>query len=436
MFTLIKEDKNKIIFLNYLFASIPLSIIIGNLAININVLIICLLGLLTYGSKIFNWEKKLYKNLIYFFFIYLIFITFFNNFHRFQENSLYISHLIKSFFYLRFLIFFLILKTLIKDKKLNLKILIISFSFFSCLISLDIIIQIVFEKNLLGLTISAYRPSGFFGNENIAGGYIQKFILFFIILILTTLEKKRKNFLLLPDSIFLFFFIIIFLTGNRMPALIFVITTFVYYLLEKKFKKIFIYFFLICTIILISLQTNYNRLNTQILSFISETKNILIVSPVIFNLNPESKEYQEISIKSNYLLHFNTSVQIWKKNKIFGHGLKSFPLNCSYEKNQTCNTHPHNYFLEILLDTGLIGLILMYSFILFGIKDFLKYYFSFKNKYKTFLLPFFLIIFFEFFPLRSSGSFFTTTNSVTIFLILPFFLNYEKIIGLLFTKKK
>lgn len=436
MFTLIKENSYKFVLINYLFALLPLSLIMGNLAINLNVVIICFLGLSIYRSRTFKWDKKFYKNLIYFFFIYLICVTFFKNINNIHNNNLYQINLIKSFFYLRFLIFFLILNMLIEEKKFNIRLFFISCSFFSCIISVDIVVQFILGKNLLGQTISAYRPSSFFGDENIAGGYIQKFIFFFIIPILIYLENSKKKNLYSSDLIFLILFAIIFLTGNRMPSLIFVFTVFFYYMLKKEFKKIIIYFFLISSILLLSLQVSYNRINIKILSFVDETKNIIIFSPKIFGLNENNEEFREINLKSPYLLHFNTAIQIWKKNKIFGHGLKSFPLNCSYKKNQTCNTHPHNYFLEILLDVGLIGVIIIYSFILLGIKDFLKYYISFQNKYKTILLPFFFIIFFEFFPLRSSGSFFTTTNSVTIFLMLPFFLNYKKIINIVFTKNK
>jgi hypothetical protein len=42
-------------------------------------------------------------------------------------------------------------------------------------------------------------------------------------------------------------------------------------------------------------------------------------------------------------------------------------------------------------------------------------------------MPYFLMFFFEFFPLRSSGSFFTTTNSILIFLTLAIIINIEKI---------
>ena len=142
------------------------------------------------------------------------------------------------------------------------------------------------------------------------------------------------------------------------------------------------------------------------------------------------KNYKDESInfRSGYLIHFNSGIQAWKENKFFGKGLKSFPLNCKYGDNQTCNSHPHNYIIEIILDTGLVGLILIYSVFLISLMNFLKFYFLIYNqRIKLLTLPFFLIIFFEFFPFRSTGSFFTTSVSTIIFLFLAVFMNFKKI---------
>jgi O-antigen ligase len=152
---------------------------------------------------------------------------------------------------------------------------------------------------------------------------------------------------------------------------------------------------------------------------------IIKKSPKLFLYNKIDENH---SWHSGYLIHFNSGVQQWKKNKVLGSGLKSFRLNCTYENNQTCNTHPHNYFIELLVDTGLMGSIIIYLVFIIGFKNFLIFYLNQKNiNLRLTSVVFFLTIFFEFFPLRSSGSFFTTNNATFIFLILPFFLNIKKI---------
>ena len=147
----------------------------------------------------------------------------------------------------------------------------------------------------------------------------------------------------------------------------------------------------------------------------------------LFKLPKLFKDNNQV-IKSGYLLHFNSGIQIWKDDKIFGKGLKSFRLNCKFGKNLVCNTHPHNYFIEIMVDMGLLGLILIYSIFVISLIKFVKFYSLRKKKEdKLFLLPFLFITFFELFPFRSSGSFFTSGNAAHIFFLLPFFLNSNKL---------
>ena len=60
---------NKINLTNCLICLLPLSMIIGSLAININTVLICLAGLITYKFEIFKMEKKIYQYLLYCFFL-------------------------------------------------------------------------------------------------------------------------------------------------------------------------------------------------------------------------------------------------------------------------------------------------------------------------------------------------------------------------------
>ena len=106
-------------------------------------------------------------------------------------------------------------------------------------------------------------------------------------------------------------------------------------------------------------------------------------------------------------------------NKFVGGGVKSFRINCEYGTNTTCNSHPHNYIIEILVDTGVVGLVLIYSIFILAVLNFIKLYNkSYYFKFKFLFTPFFLITFLEFFPLRSTGSFFTTSNATIIFFML------------------
>ena len=88
-----------------------------------------------------------------------------------------------------------------------------------------------------------------------------------------------------------------------------------------------------------------------------------------------------------------------------------------------CNIHPHNYYLEILAETGIVGLFLIISlFFIISIKVLQKIHLSeMITDDKKKLIPFFIIFFAEIFPLKTTGSFFTTGNATFLFIILAFF---------------
>ena len=78
--------------------------------------------------------------------------------------------------------------------------------------------------------------------------------------------------------------------------------------------------------------------------------------------------------------------------------------------------HPHNYYLEILVDLGIFGFLI---FLIIACMILKKTYKILKHPlYKYTISPFFYVFFMEVFPLKTSGSFFTTNNSVVIFLSL------------------
>ena len=248
------------------------------------------------------------------------------------------------------------------------------------------------------------------------------FFIFFIPII--TGDKKYINLTII--SLFLIFATAIIVTLNRMPLIIFLFSIVLYFFLEKKIKEILyvltIFFLLMATFINFSsnkrIQINTKKFVKEVTFFVSHAPNLFI----------HNKNNTNQKIYSDYLILFNSGVQLWKENKLFGQGIKSFRVKCKQAKHETCGSHPHNYLIELMVDVGIVGLVSWYLIIILSITNFLKYYIKENNFiHKLYSSPFFLLIFTEFFPFRSSGSFFTTGNSAFIFLILAIFLNLNKI---------
>lgn len=113
---------------------------------------------------------------------------------------------------------------------------------------------------------------------------------------------------------------------------------------------------------------------------------------------------------TNYYNLFSTAYNIFLENQFTGIGIKNFRYYCEKELEYICSTHPHNYYLELLSEVGLIGFSLFTIFIfLFSFKIIKS---RIKNKLTTLLV--FLLFFF---PLQSSMS---LTSSQSAFLICFF----------------
>ena len=83
-----------------------------------------------------------------------------------------------------------------------------------------------------------------------------------------------------------------------------------------------------------------------------------------------------------YLKEFSTFYDTWLMNKYIGGGIKNFRFYCHERKNIDkdnkfiCNMHPHNYYLEILTETGLVGFVsVLVMFISVLYLTFIKKYF-------------------------------------------------------------
>ena len=140
--------------------------------------------------------------------------------------------------------------------------------------------------------------------------------------------------------------------------------------------------------------------------------------------------YELLPIGSGHVVIYLTAIDIWTDNPIIGHGIKSFRIKCLTKlhlPNRICATHPHNYYLELLNDTGLLGTLFFICAIFYLIiNKFFNFKYYEKNE-KLLFICLLIIIIAEFFPLKSSGSFFSTTNSSFIFLILGMLNGLKKI---------
>lgn len=391
--------------INLFFSFFPISMMLGTLIVNLNILIFFLLTLFISKEKFFNYKFNLIDKLIFFFFCYIFFVLFMNFFDLYLNNKILSKTIIlKTIFYLRFLFLFFSLRFLIEKKILNINWFMLSAAISASFISFDILIQYFFGKNLFGIKpFSTHHFSSIFKDELIAGSYLQKFSLFILFI------PFLKNFFLknIYFKIFLILLIsfCILLSGNRMPLILFVFSIFIYFLFNERLKKMLLSVLLFITVFLlvaINLNQNFKENFERFYYNTADIFNIILFQDL-------TKQPMHIW-KKPYITEFQCGKEAIKSNPVFGGGIRSFRINFV-----NCSSHPHNYYLEIWADLGFLGLFIFTSISWLIIKNL---YFNniYLKKLKNNIWPFFLIICAEVFPLKSSGSFFTTKNSLIIFM--------------------
>lgn len=416
-------------FINFIILLMPISFIAGNLLINLNIVILLVSCFFIYKLKIFKIQLNKIDMIILIFFFYIFINSFYNNFLNFNffgapDNLV----LIKSFFYLRFLLLYFVIRFLIIKNVINYKLFLYTLGFCSFFVSFDIIIQFFFGRDLFGLEGSGRRLTGPFGDEYIAGSYIQRFFIFLPFALLIFAKNKETHiFKLLVFSIMGISMFGILFAGNRMPFILFIITLFMIFFYAKTLRKIFL-------ILMVFFTTSFFFLYKTNLQLTNHVDNFKIKTLEILDYAKTKIETGEIRPYNVYIKEIESGILTWERNKFFGGGIKSFHWHCSkverlkmikfLTKNGliNCNNHPHNYYLEILAELGMVGfLLVIVIFLTVIIKSIIYMHFSkSSNIERKIIVPFFIILMVEIFPLKTTGSFFTTSNATFLFILLSF----------------
>lgn len=416
-------------YFSLLLALVPLSFIAGNLIININIILLIISSLIVFKKKIFDINYFILDKLVFLYFALILFTGIFNDIIFHLNDVIYAGGSInKTFFYFKYLFLYIILRMLIEKNFLNLKFFFISCSLLSLFVCFDIFFQYLFGKDIFGIEAQgSYRKlSGPFGSELIAGGYILRFSLFsfFLLPIFYSKKYEKYNFYIIP-FLFLIFISGIILSGNRMPLIIFVFMIFLIILFQKKLRRFLIPFTIVFSMIFFIAFKYSPLIKENFHNFYSQVSNMITI--II------KKDFDNKNVPP-YLKEFHTFYGTWTMSKYIGGGVKNFRTLCHERPNRLensefiCNMHPHNYYLEILTETGAIGFIIVSSIFLI-----MLYFIIFKknktnldSKARYEILPFIFLFFMEIFPIKSSGSFFTTGNSTYVFIMMAILITLLK----------
>ncbi len=419
----IKININNIIF--FLLLTIPLCAIAGNLLINLNILLTSIFGiLLILKNKTFNLFKENPELIILTIFFLLSFLI-----------SVYLqSSILKSFLTIKFLIYTISIVFFLNNNDYAFKKILFFHSIICLILVVDVILQSYLSRNIFGIKNNFNFNSSFYGDEKLAGFHIQYFSFFVIFLMSSIFKNKFINdlFLLIiqvaiPLSIYV--------SLNRISIIIYFLGILIYFILIEKRKKILT---IISTILFIFLATTHpdDKINEKYKSFFSHSTLIYTKFFENYDYLENIKDSKTIKNKSNNEIKnkdrysgsghanlFSVALHIWNENKLIGIGYKNFFKECEVLDNLICSSHPHNIYLDILLNSGLV------NFINFILIIFLLFFKSMKiilsnsfNKQFTFCI--FISFFTFFFPLKSAGSIYASYFGSFTFLLLGLAIYY------------
>ena len=394
----------------------PVFFILGKSFVNIAVITLTFSCIILYLCNKVNPFAKI-ENILFGIFFFYIFINSLINFINFDN-------VLKSFALFRYIFFSTAIVYTISNVSLSeLKKIKYLYSFIIIFVIIDIFFQYSFGFDIFGFEPGmcedghCLRYQGPFGKELIAGSFLAYFGLIAIIFFFNGT---------ILNLFFLIFGVTILITGDRSPFIAYLIFFFSYIIISKqklvnKLYLVFILFicFFLAFNLLSSAKTRYLDFSKDIAySGIKKVENNKIV-----DILKEAKE-------SPWGKHYQVAWAMFLDKPINGHGYNSFQTKCKkYEmitntnngKFKGCSRHPHNAFLEILAEQGLIGILILNVIIFYIINKIFTLKFKNQDIKKKFFLSGILFLCF-YFPLKPTGSLFSVWLGAITFFVYSFYL--------------
>ena len=297
------------------------------------------------------------KPLIIFFIfcVYCILISFFN------AKDVLLSFE-SSLFYFRIGIFSCFIWYLIeKDKSILIYFYYALILCFSALV-IDGYFQYFTGVNLSGIKVTNIRVSSFFGDELIMGSYLSR--LFPLLFAIFLIKPKKKIEIYFIGLLFVLVDILIFMSGERTAFFFINLSTIFILILIKKYQKFRFLTFVVSIICIFILSLDSSDLSKRM--FKIPAKNMGLIEstnkPIIFTPQHDSL--------------IRTAYKMFEDKPVFGHGPKMFRIMCNDVNYATgitpCMTHPHNFYIQLLAETGIIGFLFLFCVLVWVLFSALK----------------------------------------------------------------
>ena len=251
-----------------------------------------------------------------------------------------------SLFHFRFGLFALSILYILNNDEKVLKYLTISFLFVFIFILIDGYFQYIAGYNFFGFEYSQQygRLSGVFGDRWIIGNFLSRTLPIIFALLLMNYNYSKKI-LYLMIIILILTDVLIFLSGERSAFISLILCSILIIILSNKWKVVRGLSLIFSAFIIFIISISDNNIKNRMIDHTVNQINFL---------------------SSNYIpdheLMFNSAYHMFLNSPIIGHGTKMYRHLCSEDKYyfehgsyNSCSTHPHNSYFQLLAETGILG---------------------------------------------------------------------------------
>jgi O-antigen ligase len=358
----------------------------------------------TFKNKLYSYYKNIFFYIFISFYIYLVLNSLINNFNL---DSLKIS-----IFYFRFGIFSIAVWYILNKKEFFLKYLFYCFVVCFVFLILDSYYQYFIGENIFGFKIDAgtNRPSSLFGAELILGSYLSRLYgIFFGLAIYLYNFNKDRNYFYFLGLLFVLLESLIFVSGERV-AFFYLNLSSIFVILLIKDYKIYRIVIMAIAIVLVS-----------VVSLVNDNAKKRIIDQTITQMNIKGDDGVKI-FSQQHQNHYISAYKMFRDNMVLGVGVKNFRNYCNVEKYKideaSCTTHPHNTYIQILSETGIIGfLFIMIALIMFIYNISRHFLLSLNNKnyFTGFEICILSTISITLWPFIPTGNFFNNWLSIIFY---------------------
>ncbi len=393
----------------FLISLMPLLLISGPFLPDLCLVLISIFFLINiFIKKDFTFFKNKFFIIFLIFFLYLVI----NSIIKFYD----FNNIRSSVGYLRFGVFSLAVIYFIDKKHDLLKWLFYVFLISFTILIIDGYIQYFYKINIFSnpVDIRSGRIRFFFNDDYILGSYLSRLFPFFLGL---TFYLFKNNYKVIFSISFLFVLIetLIFLSGERVAFFFNTMGALFIILMIENFKKIRTLTLLFSVIIIFAI-TAYD--DTAKKRMWDHTINQIGINSSKLNIFSEVHES-----------HYKTAYKMYLDNKIMGVGIRNFRNFCSEEKykidNNSCTTHPHNTYIQLLSETGFIGFtfaaIIFFYFVFKSLQHLINALINKKFNFNDFEVCLMASILISIWPLAPTGNFFNNWISIVYYLPVGFF---------------